>query len=200
MEAWPPYLTGFFVIIICSAYVKCLTTFSILRYGIGLSGAGFGLVLTALSLALTLMILAPQLETAGGIGGLFSSAPADAAVLQRIAPMLQKQTDPELLKKFSDMASRLRSEEGQKTELKDDSRFSILAAAFLVSEIGEAFRIGFMILIPFLVIDLLVTNVLLLLGATQISHAVVALPIKILFFFVLDGWALLSEKLVGGYL
>ncbi len=196
----PPYLTGILIVLLCSAFVKCLTTFSILRYGLGLHGAGFGLVLIALSLGLTLFALAPQVEQLGGVAGLFSANPPKLERIQeRFTPLLEKQTDPALRDSFSALAVRLRSSSGAAGELGAESRFSVLAAAYLVSEVSEAFRLGFMLLIPFLVIDLLVTNVLLLLGAVQISQAVIALPLKILLFFALNGWALLTEKLIGSY-
>jgi flagellar biosynthetic protein FliP len=82
---------------------------------------------------------------------------------------------------------------------KSEVRFSVLAAAFLITELKVAFQLGFIILIPFLVIDLLVANALLVLGAQQFSHSVVSVPLKILLFFVMDGWLLVSQRLLGTY-
>ena len=72
--------------------------------------------------------------------------------------------------------------------------------AYTISEIKRAFEIGLFLLIPFFVIDLLVANVLLLLGATNIKQSVVAVPIKILVFFAVNGWALVTGKIISDYL
>ena len=200
MEPWPTYVTGIVAILLFSAFVKCITTFSILRFGIGLHGPGFGLAMIALALGLTWMTLAPQLEQSGGLDALLRTPFKSMAELERrFGPMLEKHTQPEVRDRFTAMALRLRPQAEGQGELGAESRFSVLAAAFLVSQVTEAFQIGFLILIPFLVIDLLIANVLLLLGAVQVPQAVIALPVKILLFFSLNGWTLLSEKLMGSY-
>jgi type III secretion protein R len=84
--------------------------------------------------------------------------------------------------------------------VKQKDGFAVLAASFLVSELQVAFQIGFLILIPFLVVDLLVANALLVLGAEQVSHAIVSVPLKIFLFFALDGWFLVSQRLIGTYI
>jgi type III secretion protein R len=84
---------------------------------------------------------------------------------------------------------------GQVTE-KD---FEILIPAFVVSELTEAFQIGFIVFLPFLVIDIVVTNILLSLGMFQISPVTVAMPFKLLLFVLVDGWHLLTKGLILGY-
>lgn len=79
----------------------------------------------------------------------------------------------------------------------EEVAFPYLAAAFLITQLREAFQIGLMFIIPFLVIDLLVANVLLVLGATQISASVISIPLKILIFVAVDGWSLVAIKLIG---
>jgi type III secretion protein R len=77
---------------------------------------------------------------------------------------------------------------------------AVLAPAFVVSELRRAFTIGFLVFLPFLVVDLLVANVLLALGLTQLSPTSVALPFKLLLFVAVDGWRVLARGLVAGYL
>ena len=77
--------------------------------------------------------------------------------------------------------------------------FLVLIPAFLVSELGEAFRIGFFLFLPFLVIDLVIASVLMAMGMMMVPPAVVALPFKLAFFVMADGWALLAGALVTGY-
>ena len=76
---------------------------------------------------------------------------------------------------------------------------TVLVPAFIVTELGEAFSIGFLIYLPFLVIDLVVSNVLLALGMQMMSPTQVSLPFKLLLFVTIDGWGLLSQALVAGY-
>ena len=80
-----------------------------------------------------------------------------------------------------------------------DSDFAVLAPAFVVSELRRAFTIGFLVFLPFLVVDLLVANVLLALGLTQLSPTSVALPFKLLLFVAVDGFRLIARGLVLGY-
>ena len=211
METLQPYVVALVVIFLFSAFVKCLTVFSIFRYGLGLSGSAFGLVLVIVSLALSLMILAPQIEDSGGLDSIFS--PSSSSVLElssKYSPILEKYTDSDVLSNFSKLADKIKYSEhttntedlgnGNKNPLATDTKFSILVASYVVSEVKRAFEIGLFLLIPFLVLDLIVANVLLLLGATNIQHTVVALPLKILLFFTVDGWQLLSEKLISAYI
>ena len=76
---------------------------------------------------------------------------------------------------------------------------TILAPAFILSELTEAFQIGFLLFLPFLIIDLVVSNLLLVLGSAMLSPQVVSLPLKILLFITIDGWRLLFEGVVLGY-
>jgi flagellar biosynthetic protein FliP len=78
--------------------------------------------------------------------------------------------------------------------------FSLLTPAFVLSEIARAFQIGFLIFLPFLIIDLVVAAVLMAMGMMMVPPAIVSLPFKLAFFVVADGWTLLSSALVRGYL
>jgi type III secretion protein R len=81
-----------------------------------------------------------------------------------------------------------------------DRDFLVLAPAFVVSELRRAFEIGFMLFLPFLVVDLVVANLLVGLGMTSLSPALVALPFKLLLFVLVDGWHLVARGLVQSYL
>jgi len=205
MEALPAYFTGIIAVLLLSAFVKIVTTLSILRYGIGLHGSGFGFVIIGVSFALALLVMTPHIQTAGGlVAVLFSRSNQQVSTLEKkFRPFLEQHTDQKISKRFMGLADKLSGDEvsGKEKEAAATEKlpFAVLVSSFLVSELQEAFQIGFLILIPFIVVDLLITNILLALGVTQISHAVVALPLKILLFFVIDGWALISEKLIMGY-
>jgi len=218
MEGLPLYFTGFLAVLMLTSFVKILTVLSILRYGIGLNGIGFGLVIVIVSLALSLFVMSPDVERAGGLDMVLSQqldANEEPALEATFRPFIEKHVDVNILERLSAIALRLDTtvipEELEDDRPGDDvpgdnvvetatTPFGVLVAAFIVSELKVAFQIGFIILIPFLVVDLLVTNVLMSLGITQISQHVVSLPLKILLFFIVDGWLLITEKLVSGYL
>jgi len=211
MEGLPLYFTGFLGVLMLTSFVKILTVLSILRYGIGLNGMGFGLVIVVVSLALSLFVMSPDIERAGGLDRVLSQqmlAGEEPEIEKNFRPFIERHVDPLILDRLSLLAERLNraqdpldvTEESAEDSVQPAEPFGVLVAAFIVSELKLAFQLGFIILIPFLVVDLLVTNVLMSLGITQISQHVISLPIKILLFFIVDGWLLITEKLASGYI
>jgi len=99
---------------------------------------------------------------------------------------------------FYNLALKLRKTEEDRTEIKDDD-FINLIPAFVVSELSEAFQIGFIIFLPFVVIDLVIANILLALGMFQISPITISLPFKLLLFVLVDGWHVIAKGLILGY-
>ena len=217
MDPAASYLAGLLTVLLFSAFVKILTTLCILRYGIGLNSSGFGLVVVTLSFALTLFVMSPQLDALGVVelwGGA-KAWPEAATIEKEFRPFMEKNADQKVLQRLHRISERLKpsvagapqaesaapapSDQAATQVPKPPEKLPVLIAAFLISELKEAFQLGFLFLVPFLVIDLLVTNILLVLGVAQLSQAVVALPLKILLFVAVDGWALVSEKLTSGY-
>jgi flagellar biosynthesis protein FliP len=220
MDNLPAYLSGFLCILLLTAFAKLFTTLSILQVGIGLKGAGFGLIVAGVALALSLLVAGRQLQPLGGTEALFAGRIGwqDAAVDKAFRPFLVEHANAETVQKISRLTQQLEHREppaasadaapadaaaanAAAPEVPAASQpLPVLISAFLLTELRQAFQLGFIILLPFVVIDLLVVNVMLALGVTQISHAVVALPLKLLLFFTLDGWTLVTEKLLGTYL
>jgi flagellar biosynthetic protein FliP len=207
MEALPWYVSGFFSILLFSAFVKILTTLSILRYGIGLQGSGIGLVIVAVSLALTLVVMPEDLQRLNGTRALLTgehSSASPAELEARYLPILEQHADPKIVLHLNDAAKRIAAKQGNgalaDAGIKTAPNFSVLTAAFLLSELREAFLIGLLIVIPFLVIDLLVVNVLMALGIQQLPSTVASFPLKLLIFVILDGWTLIVDKLLAGYM
>ena len=205
METLPGYLTGFLALLLFTAFVKIFTALNILRFGLGLQGSGFGLVILGFSLALSLLVMGPQLEPLGGIEQVFrGQLPQDQQILEKtFRPFMEKNSDAELKAQLSLLADRLK---GGKMSSKpgaaavDPVPLTVLVPAFMISELRDAFQIGFLVMVPFLILDLLVANILLALGTNQIPLQLVSLPLKILLFFAVDGWRLITEKIVGTYL
>jgi type III secretion protein R len=99
---------------------------------------------------------------------------------------------------FYNLAKKMRSEEDRKDI--SDRDFLVIVPAFVVSELKEAFQIGFLLFVPFIVIDMVVANILLALGMHMLSPTTISMPFKLLLFVLVDGWYLIAKGLVIGYL
>lgn len=193
-----------FAFLMLTSFVKISTVLQIAKSAIGAQGVPSATVVMALSAALTLLVMTPIAERVFDV-----AAPAwqnDSP--QALGDALQKAREPlrEFLQRnaaereterFLQLAREVRPPEERAAVAGSD--FAILVPAFLVTELFEAFLLGFAIFLPFLVIDLVAGNVLLGLGLTSLSVTQVSLPFKLLLFVVADGWGLLARALISGY-
>lgn len=202
-----------FLFMTTTSFVKLSVVLSLLRNALGTGSVPSGAIIAALSVILTLYVMAP-------VGHAMADAAAPAA--QRIdrshplrgdsfdavvdtvtkgeGPLVQWMTRHAGKREralFLDLARRVRPKD-QRAEVKATDLLVVLPA-FLVSELSEAFQIGFLVFLPFLVIDMVVANVLLALGMHMLSPTTVSLPFKLLLFVMVDGWYLLARALVLGY-
>lgn len=192
MTDLPAYLTGIVAVLLISSFVRFATVFTIVRYALGLHGWTFGCITSGLALVLSVAVMSVQLP-GGGVNVFDPQSVASVQVEKTFRPFLEKQTDPEILSKVTTAVKAADAKPG------DAAPFSFLASAFLLTELKAAFQLGLMLLIPFLVIDLLVANVLVLLGYAQLSPLTVSLPLKLLVFFAVDGWTLVTQRLLTSY-
>lgn len=159
--------------------------------------------MTGLALVLTLAVMAPVAEASFAAvaerpaTGADGALEAGARALGPLKAFLGRFARPDDREAFLDLARRLRPP-GRAAETAPDD-LSVLAPAFMVSELRRAFTIGFLVFLPFLVVDLVVANVLLALGLTQLSPTSVALPLKLLLLVAVDGWRLLARGLALAY-
>lgn len=191
---------GFLVMVTCFPFL--VTVFSILRQAIGLQQSPPNMLIVSLSLFLTFYIMEPVFIVAWESG---------------VSPFLENEMDvSRAFENASDpfrrfMASRvdmdtfhtlsaLRQESEVIGDIGSDAPLSILVPSFMLSEISRAFQIGFLVFIPFLVIDLVSAAVLMSMGMMMVPPAIVSLPFKLAFFVVADGWTLISTSLVRGYI
>jgi flagellar biosynthetic protein FliP len=189
------------IIILMTSFTRLIIVFSILRTALGMQQAPPTQVLVGLSLFLTLFIMNPVLQRVNDdalqpyLAG--TLAQADALTLAS-APMkgfmLEQVREKDLLL-FMDMA-------GQTTSYAsvEEVPLHVLVPAFVISELRIAFQIGFLLFLPFLVVDLIVASVLMSMGMMMLPPVMVSLPIKLLLFVLTDGWYLLVESVVRGYL
>lgn len=190
-------LPGLAVTITCFPFV--VTVLSILRQAIGLQSAPPNMLIVSLALFLTWYVMDPVLTEAwtAGIGPLFDGTlPPETALPRAIEPFrgfMAARLDPGTYDALAALRPGAASVAGPEAPL------SILVPAFLLSEIARAFEIGFLIYLPFLVIDLVVAAVLMSMGMMMVPPAAVALPFKLAFFVVADGWPLIAGALVRSY-
>ena len=189
------------LLVTLTSFLKISVVLSILRSALGAPQVPPSTAVTGLALVLTLTVMAPvgeaSLAAAQGAPASAGALEAGARALGPFKAFLARLARPDDQAAFLDLARRLRPA-GQGAEA-DPGDLAVLAPAFMTSELRRAFTIGFLVFLPFLVLDLLVANVLLALGLTQLSPTSVALPLKLLLLVAVDGWRLLARGLALAY-
>ena len=182
--------------------VTCLPfmviVFSILRQALGVQQAPPNMMIMALAMFLTFFIMEPVFMEAWTNGlspyidGALSEQDAWRLTTEPFREFMMRRTDPEALLVLSDALNRPVAADAEPS-------FSLLATSFMLSEIKHAFQIGFVIFMPFMVIDLVVASILMAVGMMMVPPTVVSLPFKLGFFVLADGWLKITEALLRGY-
>lgn len=196
-----------FVFMGVTAFVKISTVLQITKSAIGTQSVPSNTVVMALATALTLIAMAPVGQRIlDKVTPLLDGKEKDTTVLVQkgveavrdpMREFLEKNASEKERNRFFAVARDARPEAERAKVAPSD--LSVLVPAFVVTELTEAFAIGFLIYLPFLVIDLVVANVLLALGMQMLNPTQVSLPFKLLLFVAIDGWGLLAQALVAGY-
>ena len=186
-------------VILMTSFTRIIIVFSILRQALGLQQTPSNQILIGLALFLTLFIMAPVFDRVNRDAlqpYLAETLTAQQAIDKAQVPLKDfmlaqtRQSDLDLfmrLSKRTDIAS------------PDQVPLTIMVPAFVISELKTAFQIGFMIFIPFLIIDLVVASVLMAMGMMMLSPLIISLPFKIMLFVLVDGWALIIGTLAGSF-
>ena len=188
------------ILLMMTSFTRIIVVLAILRQALGLQQSPPNQVLIGISLFLSLFIMAPTLERVNTAAiEPYSAGQINAEVaIERAGGELHtfmiRQTRENDLQMFADIA------DAPKFESPQDVPFSILLPAFVTSELKTAFQIGFMLFLPFLVIDLVVSSVLMSLGMMMMSPMLVSLPFKLLLFVLVDGWSLLMGSLASSFM
>jgi type III secretion protein R len=194
-----------FAVVMLTSFSKMAVVLSLVRSALGTQQAPPTIVLTGLAAVLTAHVMAPVFEDIyRGARHSYDEQLSGEQLVDSVGPTLQplkdflvKHGSAEDRARFLDMARELRPPE--QAALVSESDLTVVIPAFVVTELKEAFTIGFLIFLPFLVLDMLIANVLLALGMQTLSPSQVSLPFKILLFVAVDGWALLARGLILGY-
>ncbi|MFO1207853.1 MAG: flagellar type III secretion system pore protein FliP [Amaricoccus sp.] len=190
---------GLAIMVTCFPFM--VTVLSILRQAIGVQQAPPNMMIISLALFLTYFVMEPVFTQAWHDGvepmvaGQLAPEDAFAPTIEPFRVFMQGRVDPSTLDMLRDAApaGAAPAPDGAETPL------SLLVPAFLLSEIRRGFEVGFLIFLPFLVIDLVVAAVLMSMGMMMVPPAVVSLPFKLAFFVIADGWSLLAGALVRSY-
>ncbi|SNR37323.1 flagellar type III secretion system pore protein FliP [Puniceibacterium sediminis] len=189
---------GIAMMITCFPFV--VTVLAILRQAIGLQQSPPNMLIISLALFLTYFVMEPVFQTAytNGVEPLLNEQiDVEEALKRGIEPFrgfMAARTDPNTFSAMADLRP-----DAIGTGLSPDANLSILVPSFMLSEISRAFQVGFLIFLPFLIIDLVVAAVLMSMGMMMVPPAIVSLPFKLAFFVIADGWSLIASSLVRSY-
>jgi len=192
-------------VVVTTTFLKLAVVMSLVRNALGIQQIPPNIALYSLALILTLYIMAPVGDK---MVDAFRSEPNATRNLESLITAVQKGAEPLrgfLLKNsataqrdfFMRTAKRLWTEEMSRNVKQDD--FLILIPAFVVTELTAAFQIGFLLYLPFVVIDLVISNILLAMGMMMVSPVTISLPLKLFLFVLVDGWTRLIQGLVLSY-
>jgi len=191
-----PFLPA--MLMMMTSFTRIIVVFAILRQALGLQATPSNQILLGLALFLTIFIMKPVLEEANQVG-LQPYLQEEVTSLEAVA------LASEPFKKFmleqtreDDLALFMRIADVQYDTAQDVS-FWILMPAFVTSELKTAFQIGFILFIPFLILDMVVASVLMAMGMMMLSPIIISLPFKIMLFVLVDGWALIMGTLAASY-
>ncbi|GLK54430.1 flagellar biosynthetic protein FliP [Methylopila capsulata] len=187
------------ILVMVTCFTRIVVVLSLLRTAIGTQTAPPNTVVTALALFLTAFVMAPTFQTAydQAVVPRLAGQIDDATAFQRgVAPfrtfMLAHVREKDL-RLFQDLSREPAPEGPEAVSLR------VLIPSFMISELRRAFEIGFLLFVPFLVIDLVVASVLMSMGMMMLPPAIVSLPFKLIFFVLVDGWSLVAGSLVQSY-
>jgi flagellar biosynthetic protein FliP len=187
------------ILIMMTSFVRIVVVLSLLRTALGLQQSPPNAVIVSLALFLTLFVMTPTLKDAyaQGIEPLVAGQITTEQAFDRAAVPMKKfmlghvrEAD---LKLFMDMS-------GKKSPAPDAVALTTIAPAFMLSELKRAFEIGFLIFVPFLIIDMAVASILMSMGMMMLPPVIISLPFKLIFFVLVDGWRLVSGSLVESYM
>jgi flagellar biosynthetic protein FliP len=187
------------ILLAMTAFTRIIIVLSILRQALGMTTTPSNQILTGLALFMTFFIMSSTLEQsyANGIKPYMDGQLAGEAALDRTMRPLKKfmlaQTRENDLQMFTKLSGRTQF------ATPDDVPLSVLIPTFMTSELKTAFQIGFMVFIPFMVIDLVVASVLMSMGMMMLSPVLVSMPFKLMLFVVVDGWTLLMGTLASSF-
>ncbi|MSU91777.1 flagellar type III secretion system pore protein FliP [Rhodobacteraceae bacterium 2CG4] len=185
---------GLAIMVTCFPFM--VTVLSILRQAIGVQQAPPNMMIVSLAMFLTYFVMEPVFQAAWteavrpAIDGQIDAETAFARGVEPFRAFMLSRTDPDTVDLLADAAGKT---------VEGPPGLSVLIPGFMLSEIQRGFEVGFLVFLPFLIIDLVVAAILMSMGMMMVPPAVVSLPFKLAFFVLADGWSLLAGAMVRGY-
>ena len=202
-----------FVAMIATSYLKIVVVISLIRNALGIQSIPPNMVVNALALILTFYIMAPVVgESWTNLQeGMKENSPeviyrTDIALksAEPFRTFLERHTDERQVAFFVGTAEKLWATTDEDGEVKpavvDPHSYFVLIPSFCVSELTKSFQIGFLVYLPFIAIDIIISNILLAMGMMMVSPVTISLPFKLLLFVMVNGWTLLIQGLVQSYM
>lgn len=191
-----------FLLISTTSFIKLAVVLSLVRNALGIQQIPPNIVIYSLALLITAYVMFPLGVEVGGLlqEGVDANADTLTALQNALVPVsafLERHTDPSQLQFFSQNIDSFWR--GKVDVSPDVEKFFALLPAFVITELSEAFKIGFLIYLPFIAIDLVVSNILLSMGMMMVSPVTISLPFKLFLFVAVDGWSRLIKGLVMTY-
>ncbi len=186
------------IVILMTSFTRIVVVMSILRQAMGLQQTPSNQIIIGVSLFLTFFVMSPVIDRVNisavqpYINAKITAQEAFDRVQVPVREFMLKQTRVQDLETFVDMS-------GSDVTVPELVPMSVLIPAFITSELKTAFQIGFMLFLPFLIIDLVVASVLMAMGMMMLSPMIVSLPFKLMLFVLVDGWNLILSTLVGSF-
>jgi len=187
------------LLIMMTSFVRIIIVMSLLRQAIGTAQTPPNIVLIGISLFLTFFIMSPILQTVyndAAIPYIEEEIPAEQAIeiaLEPIRTFMVTQTREDDLMIFSDIG------EYEYDGVEENIPLNVLIPSFMTSELKTAFTIGFLIYIPFVIIDLIVASILMSMGMMMLSPMMISMPFKLMLFVLADGWILIMQSLTASF-
>jgi flagellar biosynthetic protein FliP len=187
------------ILVMMTSFTRIVVVLSLLRTALGTATAPPNAVIIALALFLTAFVMGPALQRSydDGIRPLANNEITLQQAFDRssipLRAFMQKNVREKDLQLFTDLSHEPRP------ATPEDLSLRILVPAFMISELKRAFEIGFLLFLPFLIIDLVVASVLMSMGMMMLPPVVVSLPFKLIFFVLVDGWSLVAGSLIQSY-
>ncbi len=187
------------ILIMMTSFTRIVVVLSLLRTALGTATAPPNAVIVALALFLTAFVMGPAIQRSYDIGVrplVNNEITVEQAFERSSEPLrafMQKNVRDKDLRLFADMSHEPEPASPEEMSLR------ILVPAFMISELKRAFEIGFLLFLPFLIIDLVVASVLMSMGMMMLPPVVVSLPFKLIFFVLVDGWSLVAGSLIQSY-
>jgi type III secretion protein R len=202
-----------FVLIMMTSFVKIAVVLSILRNALGTQSIPSNQVITGIALILTIFIMSPVVEKMYSEAGTIENTEAifSEASVKTIFEASKRGKEPlrQFLLRYADerhrvlflnLAQQMAQKNGDDPNTITAEEFRVIIPAFVTSQLTESFQIGFILFVPFLIIDLVVANILQAMGMFMLSPTTISLPFKLLLFVLINGWEVLLKNLVLGYI